>query len=147
MATALDMADKSFVVVAWIGKWISTHKVWAAIGAAVVFGALAIWRLVRWFNPAPPKTVAAQDGSSTVVPATAREFARESARKIAESLDSGYGNEVHALRLATEGVVLARVARELAPDVDQLSQSLGVNYTEYQKYSRKVLAEAEQKFR
>lgn len=140
-AKALELLDKSFVVIVWVWTWITTHKWLAATAAVTVTVALGAWRLAHWL--ASRKAVVSQEVPNN----PAREFARESARKIAESLDAGPGNELLALRLATEGVVLARVARELAPDVDKLSKELGVDMIRYQTYSRQVLADAEQKFK
>jgi hypothetical protein len=164
-SVVLNYLDRSFVVVHWL--WGVFTSMWSSLasipkvgmmlfGGVMALGGLGLWvyRTLRTATPSPepPAALAAAATNPTPPPSltsytVARELARESARKIAESLDSGAGNEVHALRLAVEGVTLARVARDMASDVTRLSKDLGVDMVEYQAYARKVMNDAEGRLR
>ena len=77
-------------------------------------------------------------------PVTPQRLLQESARKLAEAIDSRDELPLRAYRLATEAHTLAQNARETAESPEKLSKLSGVNVGEYEVYTRDVLTRIEQ---
>lgn len=77
----------------------------------------------------------------------AKFLVRESARLVASALEKRGGNLLEAYEDAAHAAVLARTAKEIEPDVSQLSKDLGIDFYQYLSYTSTVLQELRSKLR
>lgn len=70
-------------------------------------------------------------------------LARESAREVAQALEVRSTNVRRAYEGALKADILARTARDISPNMDDLSKSLGVDFFEYLAYTSSVLSDVE----